>query len=252
MKNYLITCATGGIASSLALELAQEHSLFLAARNISKLDDIVSSPAFQHPVYTCALDFFSPDSIDECALAIKGSDKFDGVVFFIPRIPPSKEVFPDDEKWQEYFNNYFILPLRLLRQIVEQDKLKENASIVFVSGISSKAALPHYSINNCLRSAWVGQAKTMALSLAEQGISVNTLSLGGVMTQSYTQKMEQKALDQNLSFEELMENEVSNIPLRKYASVTDVIDGILALLGPISNHMTGQNIVLDGGFNRAY
>ena len=72
------------------------------------------------------------------------------------------------------------------------------------------------------------------------------------MTQSYTQKMEQKALDQNLSFEELMENEVSNIPLRKYASVTDVIDGIVALLGPIANHMTGQNIVLDGGFNRAY
>lgn len=72
------------------------------------------------------------------------------------------------------------------------------------------------------------------------------------MTQSYTQKMEQKALDQNLSFEALMENEVSNIPLKKYASIKDVVDGIVALLGPISNHMTGQNIILDGGFNKAY
>ncbi|MBN3574383.1 SDR family oxidoreductase [Vibrio neptunius] len=252
MKNYLITCATGGIASNLVTELAQEHQLFLAARNVSKLNDIVASTHFQHSVQTSPLDFFSADSIDECASTIKGADKFDGVVFFIPRIPPSREVFPDDEKWQDYFNKYFILPLRLLRQIVEQDKLKQGASIVFVSGISSKAALPHYSINNCLRSAWIGQAKTMALSLAEQGISVNTLSLGGVMTQSYTQKMEQKALDQNLSFEALMENEVSNIPLKKYASIKDVVDGIVALLGPISNHMTGQNIILDGGFNKAY
>ena len=82
--------------------------------------------------------------------------------------------------------------------------------MVLISGISSKSALTHYATNNCLRSAWLGQAKAMALTLGEKRISINTLSLGGVMTESYTEKMKNKALSQNISFDELMKNEVSN------------------------------------------
>jgi 3-oxoacyl-[acyl-carrier protein] reductase len=92
----------------------------------------------------------------------------------------------------------------------------------------------------------------MALGLGEFGISVNTLSLGGVMTESYTNKMEQKAQANGVNFETQMQSETNNIPLRKYASVQDVVDAVSALLGPLSNHMTGQNILLDGGFFKGY
>lgn len=72
------------------------------------------------------------------------------------------------------------------------------------------------------------------------------------MTESYTQKMRDKAEAQGVSFEEFMVSEVANIPLKKYATVNDVTESIVALLGPLANHMTGQNILLDGGFNKAY
>ncbi len=92
----------------------------------------------------------------------------------------------------------------------------------------------------------------MALALGEQGISINTISLGGVMTDSYTEKMQAKAKNQNLSFDDLMKNEVSNVPLRKYASVEDVVATVTALLGPMADHLTGQNLMLDGGFFKGY
>ncbi|CAH7346758.1 hypothetical protein VCHA44O286_50066 [Vibrio chagasii] len=254
MKKILITCATSNMGSALAKRLSADNELCLAARDTEKLGSIVEAigTSEHHSVLTHQLDFFDKESIDQCADDYSEVGGLDGLVFIIPRIPPSNSVFPDDEAWKELYEKYFILPLRLIKKLVENSALNSGCKIVLISGLSSKNALTHYSTNNCLRSAWVGQAKTMALSLASQKISVNTISLGGVMTESYTQKMRDKAEVQGISFEDLMVNEVANIPLRKYASVDDVTEAVIALLGPLANHMTGQNILLDGGFNKAY
>lgn len=254
MKKILITCATSNIGSALAKRLSADNELCLAARDTEKLDSIVEviGTSEHHNVLTHQLDFFDKESIDQCADDYSEVGGLDGLVFIIPRIPPSSSVFPGDEAWRELYEKYFILPLRLIKKLVENSALNSGCKIVLISGLSSKNALTHYSTNNCLRSAWVGQAKTMALSLAAQKISVNTISLGGVMTESYTKKMRDKAEAQGISFEDLMVNEVANIPLKKYASVDDVTEAVIALLGPLANHMTGQNILLDGGFNKAY
>lgn len=254
MKKILITCATSNIGSALAKRLAADNELYLAARDTAKLDNIVDTvvTSGHHSVLAHHLDFFDKGSIDLCADSITEFGGLDGLVFIIPRIPPSNSVFPDDEAWRDLYEKYFILPLRLIKKLVNHSRLNSGCKIVLISGLSSKSALTHYSTNNCLRSAWVGQAKTMALYLASQNISVNTISLGGVMTESYTQKMRDKAEAKGVSFEEFMVSEVANIPLKKYATVNDVTESIVALLGPLANHMTGQNILLDGGFNKAY
>lgn len=248
MKTTLITCATSGMGSAIARSMTGK--MVLAARNQEKLAALCSE--LDEPCTAVALDFFNDTSIESAACAIGNEDRLDQIVFIIPRIPASQALFPDNDTWLELYQNYFIRPLSLLKHLLETERVNHGAKIVLISGLSSKNALSHYSTNNCLRSAWLGQAKTMALGLGENGISVNTLSLGGVMTESYTEKMGQKAQQNGISFDEQIQQETSNIPLRKYASVQDVVDAVAALLGPLSNHMTGQNILLDGGFFKGY
>ncbi|WP_073605652.1 SDR family oxidoreductase [Vibrio aerogenes] len=253
MKRILITCATSHMGSAVAAQLASTHELILTGRNTEKLTSIKREIEQEHPVLTQALDFFDPHSVDLCSEQIqKNNHSLDGIVFILPRIPPSGNVFPDDDEWHELYRKYFITPLRLLRQLTENNLLRQGCKIVMISGLSSKSALTNYATNNCIRHAWLGQAKTMALSLAGQKISVNTLSLGGVMTDAYIGKMQDKAQTQGISYDELMKNEVANIPLQKYASVDDVVEAVTALLGPLANHMTGQNMLLDGGFFKGY
>jgi len=249
VKATLITCATSGMGSKIA-ESIKTDKLILTGRNQEKLNALCQKDTQR--IAGVQLDFFDDASIESAAFNIAEIGKVDKVVFIIPRIPPSNDIFPDNETWLQLYQNYFIRPLSLLKQLFDQGVINDDAKIVFISGLSSKSALTHYATNNCLRSAWLGQAKAMALSLGERGISVNTLSLGGVMTESYTEKMQKKAMSQGLSFEELMNNEVSNVPLRKYASVEDVVNAVQSLLGPLANHMTGQNILLDGGFFKGY
>lgn len=72
------------------------------------------------------------------------------------------------------------------------------------------------------------------------------------MTEKYNEKLKTKAKMSQRTFEDQMALEVSNIPLRKYASPDDVAKAVEGLLGDFSDHFTGMNFLCDGGFTRAY
>jgi 3-oxoacyl-[acyl-carrier protein] reductase len=55
-----------------------------------------------------------------------------------------------------------------------------------------------------------------------------------------------------VTFEERLAQETENIPLRKYGDPTGVAAAVEGLLSSFSDHMTGLNILHDGGFTRAY
>ncbi len=114
------------------------------------------------------------------------------------------------------------------------------------------AALSHYATANVIRTAWLGEAKTLALAWGPHGVHVNTLSLGGTLLPCFCDLIASRAANDVLSFEEMLVRETDNVPLKKYAEPTEVAVAIEGLLSPFSDHMTGLNILHDGGFTRAY
>jgi 3-oxoacyl-[acyl-carrier protein] reductase len=128
----------------------------------------------------------------------------------------------------------------------------QRAKIVIVSGISSAQVLGHYATSNVIRTAWLGEAKTLAFALGERNIHVNTLSLGGTLTPGYRASIEKRAAAAGQSFDERLDAETDNVPLKKYGDPSEVAVAIEGLLSPFSDHMTGLNILHDGGFTRAY
>jgi 3-oxoacyl-[acyl-carrier protein] reductase len=126
------------------------------------------------------------------------------------------------------------------------------AKIVMISGISSAQVLSHYATANVIRCAWLAQAKTLAFALGPKGIHINTLSLGGTMSPWYRDGLEGRAKGAGRAFEAQLAEETSNVPLRKYGEPSEVAAAVEGLLSDFSDHMTGLNIMHDGGFTRAY
>lgn len=116
----------------------------------------------------------------------------------------------------------------------------------------SDPLLSHYAINNAIRAAWVAQAKTLAFSFGLDKIHFNTLSLGGVMTDEFIRKLQKEAMEKDSSYADFLSQHVDNVPLKKYVSPLEVAQIIEGLLSDFSNHLTGANIICDGGFTRAY
>ena len=135
--------------------------------------------------------------------------------------------------------------LNIVYNMVHLDK-------VIISAITSVQALGNYATSNVLRCAWLAEAKTLAFALGERGIHINTLSLGGTLTPDYMASLQRRAEQAGVSFAQRLADETSNIPLAKYGRPEEVAVVVEQLLGALSDHMTGANLLHDGGFTRAY
>ncbi len=251
----LITGATGGIGTDLCHHLAEKkYSLILSARNEERLLELSTELEKEYGInHSILVHDFSSDTnqgIDDLMSSLRRP--LGGLVLMPPQDKPTTDFYPSNESWMETFKNGFIGPLALLKQCTPHLEKADKSKVVIISGISSKQVLSHYAKSNVLRTMWVGQAKTMAHALGPKGISVNTLSVGGVLTEKYRDRLSKKASDKNRTFEEQMDEEVSNVPLRKYATTKDVANAVEGLLSSFSDHITGVNITCDGGFTRAY
>jgi 3-oxoacyl-[acyl-carrier protein] reductase len=252
-KRILVTGSTGGIGATLCHRLAEEgYDLVLTARSQANLATLASSIRGKHKVDVTVVPTDFSDASTFTALSEEITDGIDGLVVMPPQVAPTEDTLPGSAIWNDIFNKSFVGPLGLVKAVMPALEKRSPSKIVIVSGISSAQVLSHYATSNVLRTAWLAEAKTLAFAYGPKRVHVNTLSLGGVMTEKYTQRIKEKASKNGKTFEEQMSEEVSNVPLRKYATPTDVANGVIGLLSSFSDHITGQNIMCDGGFTRGY
>lgn len=180
----------------------------------------------------------------------------DGLVLMPPQPHADAEPMPSPEVWRALFQLSFIGPLSLLKAAIARmapDPAQgRRAKIVIISGISSAQVLSHYATANVIRTAWIGEAKTLAFAFGSRGIHINTLSLGGTLSPWYRDKIAERAAKAGVDFEAQLAAETDNVPLRKYGEPSEVAAVVEGLLSSLSDHMTGLNILHDGGFTRAY
>lgn len=257
MSTFLITGASGGIGSAVSQRLANSgHQLVLAARDIDRLSSLQRSlPGEVHRVI--AVDMASDQSVATFSERLESLElKLDGAVLMPPQPHAANDPLPDPEVWRTLFQTSFIGPLGTLKAAISRMRPDvasgQRAKIVIISGISSAQVLGHYATSNVIRTAWLGETKTLAFALGARNIHINTLSLGGTLTPVYRDSIARRAAAAGQSFDDRLNAETDNVPLRKYGEPSEVAVAVEGLLSSFSDHMTGLNILHDGGFTRAY
>jgi 3-oxoacyl-[acyl-carrier protein] reductase len=180
----------------------------------------------------------------------------DAAVLMPPQPHTTDDPTPSNEAWREIFQGSFVGPLALLKAAIStmRPDLRSGrrSKIVIISGISSAQVLGRYATSNVIRCAWLAEAKTLAFALGGRGIHVNTLSLGGTLSPWYVAGIERRAAGAGMTYEQRLAEETANIPLQKYGTPDEVAAAVEALLSPFTDHITGLNVLHDGGFTRAY
>lgn len=259
-RTILVTGASGGMGRPLCAALAATgDDLVLSARSAEPLEALARDLSRDHGGSHVAL---AADMGDLASVARFGAQlraraiRLDGAVLMPPQPARTNDPLPAPEAWNDLFQGSFIGPLELLKQAIAamdpDPAAGRRAKVVIVSGLTSAQVLGHYATGNVLRTAWLGQAKTLAFALGPRGIHINTVSFGGTLTPYYVGLIEGRAKANGVTLAEQIAAETDNVPLRKYGTPEEAAATIQMLLSPVSDHMTGINLLQEGGFTRAY
>lgn len=127
----------------------------------------------------------------------------------------------------------FFLAQSAARKMREQG---EGGSILFMSSVTGHQAHKNLAAYGMTKAALEMLAKTLVIDLSPYKITVNAVAPGATMT-------ERTALDKDY------EKTWSHItPIGKPAIPEDVASAVLFLISPQAAHITGQTLIVDGGW----
>lgn len=235
-KTILITGASSGIGQSTAIECSRlGATVLITARNEERLKETLSRLAGDGHEYLSA-DMTTDTGIDEI---IKDIPQLDGLVLCAGKSNASPFKLADRNKFDSIFEINYFAPIELLRLLIKGKKIKDKASVVFVSSIGGVEAI---SIGNTIygasKAALNSTMKYCALELAPKGIRCNSVLPGMVNTRM----IKGGALN-----EEQLKVDMQRYPLKRYGEPEDIAYGIVYLLSDASSWMTGHSLVIDGG-----
>ncbi|QOI43074.1 SDR family NAD(P)-dependent oxidoreductase [Leptospira interrogans] len=233
-KVILITGGSRGIGRQLATEFLE-----LGGRVIITGTSTELSEEFLHPNLTYySVDFQNRDALKSFIGYLEGLEKIDVCVnnAGINRINYIENTLEQD--WNDMQSVNVNAPFFITRTVSRIMKKNLYGRIVNIASIFGSVSREKRSIYTMTKYAVRGLTVSSSNELAKYNVLVNTVSPGFVMT-DLTKK--------NLSESEIKQLE-SQIPIGRLARPEEMAKVVLFLASDYNTYLTGQNIIVDGGF----
>lgn len=242
---FIVGGATSGFGKAIAEALIAEGAQIIAvARGEEKLQALQQTAPGQ--VETLAADI-SEESVPGLLKEILGQRTLHGIVVNAGG-PPAKTVLETSlQDWDEAYQKILRWKVALTQTFVPAMMEKGYGRMLFIESASVKQPLENLVLSNSLRVAVVGMVKTLSQEIARSGVTLNILGPGSHNTPAIDRIYHKKSEQTGLSFEEVKEKAVAQIPVGFLGEATDFASLALWLLSPYSRYITGQTITVDGG-----
>ena len=142
-----------------------------------------------------------------------------------------------ESEWQEIFNVNVRSAFLLCKHLIPLMQKKESGRIIFLSSIWGVKGACMESAYSASKFALIGLAKSLAQEVASNSITVNCICPGIVDT----------PMNSAFSQEEMQEI-ISTTPVGRVCTPQEVAKLALYLCDEDSGFITGEAIVMDGGF----
>lgn len=239
-KNVLITGSSKGIGRSIAKILAQNnYNVYLCARNELQLKDTMQEIGAQ--------GYFAVDLTNTAKI----KQLFENFINEVGTIdilinnagnyvysPIEKTTLSDMEQSVKLNIEAPFILTQLAVEVMKKQKWGRIVNIGSISGVVGEGNATLYSMT---KSAYIGFTKALALELAQDNITVNTIHPGWVETE-----LAQNAVEQSdFSYQE----ELEMIPQRRFIHPDEIGELVRYLVSNEAKGLTGQNINLCAGLS---
>ena len=249
-KVALVTAASKGMGRACAMAFAAEGAkVAMCARTESDLraaaDEVKAKTGAE--VFAMPTDVTNAEQVT--ALVSRVNDTLGDVDVLVANCGgPPRGFFEEmsDEQWQGAFEVSLMSTVRLIRAVLPGMKAKKSGSILTIQSVSVKEPLPDLLLSNSIRPGVAGLMKTLASQLGRDGIRVNTVCPGRIMTDRFMGGMKSSGL----SREQYLERHGAQIPLGRVGTPEEFANVVVFLASERASYVTGVAIQVDGGVIR--
>jgi 3-oxoacyl-[acyl-carrier protein] reductase len=245
----IVTGASQGIGRAAALRLARDFAaIVLVARNKDELEktaSAVNSAGAEALIY--ALDLRDLQSAE---IVVRGTlDRFgriDALLNIAGAVPQIDLFEMTDAQWEDGM----ALKLHGARRLTVRawNALKaSNGSVILISGSAALDPKPGFAAVAAINAAILALAKAFAEQGIQDGVQVNSVVPGAVMTGRRRSFMEHWALEHNLSVEEATKQFPEKVGIARYGTPEEIADLMAYMVSPAAKWMTGTSVRMDGG-----
>ncbi len=239
-KLAVVTGGTRGIGKSIVDKLLDSGSnVITTGKNISNIESLNkenNNPKLKY----LHLDLRDDQSINNFLHQIDKLNKIDILVNNAGINILSKAIDVSDQDYKLIQKVNIDGPFKITKKIGSKMILNKNGKIVNVASIWSVITKPERSAYTTSKFALIGATKTFSVEWAKYNILVNAISPGFTIT--------------DLTLSTNSSNEIKkiekSIPQRRMAKPDDIANGVLFLVSDLNNYITGQNLIIDGGFTQ--
>lgn len=254
-KTVLVLASSKGLGRAVAHAYASEGAKVMISSR--KQEDLQQTAATITQETGQEVSYYAADVCkqeDIHSLVRHTADHFGTVDVLINNAggPPSGsfEDF-DDQAWYDAFELNLLSYIRSIREVLPYMKKQKAGRIVNIASSSIKEPIDGLVLSNTLRNGVAGLAKSLATELAPLHILINTVGPGQIKTDRLNALDQKKADLKDVSLEEIQRLNADKVPLGRYGSPAEFAHTIMYLGSFTNTYVTGQSILVDGGFVKA-
>lgn len=236
-QTIVVTGATRGIGKAIALQLLREGATVIGTGTGRSEERMADCSEFRG-VRWYDVNLASMEETEAFCSYLSGLDRIDACInnAGINRIVALETISPQDYDAVHCVNQR--APFLVCQAVAKKMRPRGGGRILNIASIWSEVSKAQRSLYSMSKTALLGMTRAFSAELGRDGILVNSLSPGFVLTD---------LTRESLTAEEM--RDLSNqVPLKRLAKPEEIAEVACFLVSTANRYITGQNILADGGF----
>jgi NAD(P)-dependent dehydrogenase (short-subunit alcohol dehydrogenase family) len=241
-KVAVITGGTSGIGRALSLGLAEAGADVIAtARREQQVEETASAiEALGRKTLRFTSDVCDRASLDRLLDAtLNAFGKVDILINCAGRIKRTPTLTMPEEEWAAILDTNLTGTLRACQVFGKHMLDRGSGRIVNITSLNSFVALNEVAAYAASKSAVASLTRSLAVEWSKRGVTVNSIAPGVFRTELNAQLLDSTPRGQEL---------LMRTPMGRFGKTEELVGAAIFLASDASSFVTGQTIVVDGGF----